>query len=348
MKKIGIQIEKKQAEKIRKYLIENNLLIKNLKITRDKNYVYFPVKNLPNESIKYKSVNMEFEIIENIPKSYKEIIEIPEHLKEKLPTSYDVVGDIIILKIPKDLELYKYKIGNSFLKVNKNIRSVYNTSSISGEFRTRNLEIIAGEKNSRTIHKEYDLRFYLDIRKTYFSPRLAEERKRIASIVNPGEIVVDMFTGIAPFSIMIAKYASPKIVYAFDKNKNAIEFAKENIKLNNVVDKIEVFNIDSKNIEEILKKKTSEVDRIIMNLPFSAHKYLPYALQLISDNCIIHYYDMIKEKNLEIRIEQLKNIGNNHDISFVDHKVRKIKTYSPREFYIAIDITAMKKQADVA
>ena len=60
------------------------------------------------------------------------------------------------------------------------------------------------------------------LKETYFSPRLANERKRITSLVKPGETVVDMFAGVAPFSIMIAKYANPKIIYAIDKNKDAI------------------------------------------------------------------------------------------------------------------------------
>ena len=55
---------------------------------------------------------------------------------------------------------------------------------------------------------------------------LASERKRVAGLVKPGEIVVDMFAGVAPFSIMIARYAKPKIVYAIDKNKEAIILAE--------------------------------------------------------------------------------------------------------------------------
>ncbi len=348
MKEIGIQIRKKQAEKMRRYLLKENLLIRDFKITRDEGFVYFPVRNLPKKNTSYKLVKMDFEKIKKAPNSYKEIAVIPEELKNKLPTSYDIIGNIINIKIPKELMQYKNRIGTALLKANKSIRTVCATTSITGELRTHNPEVISGKKSTITIHKEYDLRFYVDIRKTYFSPRLAEERRRIANLVRPGEIVIDMFAGVAPFSIMIVKYANPRLIYAFDKNKDAIKYALKNVKLNNVIDKIEIINADSKNINRILDKKVVKVDRIIMNLPFSAHKYFSHAMKLISEKSVIHYYAIIEKQNLDERLKELEKIANENKISFITRKIRKIKSYSPREFYIAIDITAKKKDADVA
>ena len=79
-----------------------------------------------------------------------------------------------------------------------------------------------------------------------------------------------MFAGVAPFSIMMAKYADPEIVYAIDKNKEALKYAKQNIKRNNVLDRVEVINADAKEVPNILQKKA---DRIIMNLPLSSHLF---------------------------------------------------------------------------
>jgi tRNA (guanine37-N1)-methyltransferase len=343
MMEIGIQADKKQAEKIRRYLIEMNLLKKDLKIKKDEKFVYFPVKNLPKDNKKYKFSRMDFERIEKKPKSYKEILDLPEKFIEKLPTSFDIIGNIVNIKIPEELNRYKNKIGEALIKANSNIKTVCATSSISGEFRTRDIEIISGEKNTKTIHREYGLKFYLDIKKTYFSPRLADERRRIANLVENDEIIIDMFTGVAPFSIMIAKYASPKLIYAFDNNRDAIDFAKINVKLNNVIDKIEIFCADSKNLKNILGKKLSKVDRIIMNLPFSAHEFFPYALKLISDKCIIHYYAIIEEEKLCEKMDELEKIARDNNISLIKKDIRKLKSYSPREFYIGIDITAKKK-----
>jgi len=334
----------KEGEKIRKYLSEHNLLRTDLKINRDKTYIYFPISLIPKEmeSYGFRIITKEFEKHHIKSNSYQEMAAIPSKLKHELPNSYDIIGSIILIKLPEKLKIYKKEIGESLLKTNKNIKTVALIEPVKGELRTRNVEIIAGENRTNTTHRECGLQFNVDIEKTYFSPRLATERKRVANLVQSGETIVDMFTGVAPFPIMIVKYANPKIIYAVDKNKDAIKYAKANIKKNNVLDKIEIIHADAEKIHIFLDRKDVKADRIIMNLPFSAHLFFKYALKIVADTCIIHYYDILKEDKIQERIEELKTIAENNKISLTDLHIRKIKTYAPREFYIGIDITAEK------
>ena len=48
------------------------------------------------------------------------------------------------------------------------------------------------------------------------------------------ETVVDLFAGVGPFSVLIAKGKEAARVYALDLNPDAIEFLKKNIRLNRV------------------------------------------------------------------------------------------------------------------
>jgi tRNA (guanine37-N1)-methyltransferase len=148
-----------------------------------------------------------------------------------------------------------------------------------------------------------------------------------------------MFTGVAPFSIMLAKYSNPKIIYALDKNPYAVKYAKINIKNNKVLDKIQVIKADAKNSSNIIKEK---VDRIIMNLPFSAYKFFKYALNIANNKCVIFYYDILKEEEIDKRVGFLKKIAFDKGFILESLDIHKIKTYAPREFYIGIDITAKK------
>ena len=152
-----------------------------------------------------------------------------------------------------------------------------------------------------------------------------------------------MFAGVGPFSILIAKYANPKIVIAIDKNKDARKFAKNNIKINNVLDKVEFINSDAKNVDKILNKKGVKADRIIMNLPFSSFSFFKHALKSMNDLCIIHYYEILKEENIKKRLDDLRKIAEKNEVFITDIYIKKIKTYAPREFYIGIDITAKRK-----
>ncbi len=335
----ALSVPLKDAEKIRRYLYEKNIIREDLKIKKDENNIYFPIKTALKERLSHDIVKKTFQKKEIKPKSYKEIISLPNKLKKELPTSHDIIGDIILLKLPKTLLKYKKEIGNALLKTNKNIKTVCLAEPVRGELRVRNIKVIAGEKRTKTTHTEYGLLFDVDIKNTYFSPRLATERKRIANQVKPKEVVVDMFAGVAPFSIMIAKHAEPKIIYAIDKNKKAVELAKQNIKRNNVLDKVEIIHADAKKLDKIL---TNKADRIIMNIPFSAHKFFTNALKIAKDSCKIHYYDVLKEEKIQNRINELKKIAEKEKFILTNIEIRKIKTYAPREFYIGIDITAQK------
>ncbi len=353
-KSYAIKVPLEYAKKTKQIINKNNLKNNYLKIKKNTSFIYYPI----NKSI--KTINKKLkENISTIPnltiildyfeeyqkkiKTYKETLDLPTNLKKYLPTSYDIIGNIALIKLPNELIDYKNKIGESILKSKKNIETVALVKTITGELRTRNIEIISGKKQTKTIHKEFGLKLYVDVKDTYFSPRLANERKRIANLVKPDETILDMFTGVAPFPIMIAKYSKPKIIYAIDKNKKAITLAQQNIKINKVVDKITLIHDDSKNVDKIFKKENKTVDRIIMNLPFSAYDFFTYALDIISKNSIIHYYTIKEENEIENTIKDLKKIAKTKNVNIKSFKVYKIKSYSPREFYMGIDIRVKKK-----
>jgi tRNA (guanine37-N1)-methyltransferase len=343
-KSLSIRVQRKDAESVRRYLRERNLIREDLLIKKDDTFIYFPIREITEDMRSYDVVTLTFEARKIKPASYKELLKSPPELQGDLPTSYDIVGDIILIKLPEPLLMYRNKIGRALLDVHPNIRTVCLIDPVAGELRTRNVTVIAGEKNTGTIHTEHGLSFHVDVQTTYFSPRLASERRRVADLVQPKETVVDMFAGVAPFSIMIARYAKPRIIYAVDKNKEAVNLAKQNVKLNHVLDVVEVVNADAKDIETIVQGKA---DRIIMNLPFSAFEFFPTALRIAANKCIVHYYDIISEEDIEQRILDLRRIAEEQNFHFTDCSIHKIKTYAPREFYIGIDITATK-HADVA
>lgn len=332
------------AEPVRRYLKERQLLREDVTVLKEGTCIFFPINRTPEDLPNYTIITKSFEVRTKKPHCYKDLLTLPKNLREELPTSYDVVGSIVLIKLPQSLFRYRKKIGNALLETHKNIRTVCLVDPVSGELRTRNITIVAGENQTLTTHTEYGLTFHVDVAATYFSPRLASERKRVASLVQPGEIVVDLFTGVAPFAIMIARFAKPRVVYAIDKNTEAITLAKHNVKQNHALQTVEVIHADAKDAEKIIPSKA---DRIIMNLPFSAYTFFSVALSIAAPICKVHYYDIIQEEDIEGRITALKKIAKTKGYTLTEVQMHKIKSYAPREFYIGLDITATK-HADVA
>src|SRR5659263_193684 len=187
-KSLCIRVQRREGESIRKALIELCVLNKDLKIRSSGDDLLIPVL-IPVEGFGELGTDL-FEGLE-----YKSPL-------EQAPGAYELIGDIAIIDQHEENVL---DIANVLLQ-HKNIRTVFQaTSAVSGEFRTRELLFIAGEKKIETLYRENGCRYLLDVSSVYFTPRLSTERMRIAGQVTDQEKIVDMFAGIGPFSILIAK-----------------------------------------------------------------------------------------------------------------------------------------------
>ena len=175
----------------------------------------------------------------------------------------------------------------------------------------------------------------LDVKKVYFSPRLATERKRLAKQVKDGEIILDMFAGIGPFPILIAKEHEVDI-YATDINKEAIKYMENNIEINKLKGKIRPILGDVNKIaEEKFIKENIRFDRIIMNLPGTAKDFLELAMTLVNNEGIIHYYEF--SDGYESAIKRIEKIAKKQNKNFKILNTRKVKSSSPKEWHIVVD-----------
>nr|CCE70135.1 TPA: Methyltransferase [Pyrococcus abyssi GE5] len=326
MMTLAVKVPLKEGEIVRRRLIELGALDNTYKIKREGNFLLIPVK-FPVKG--FEVVEAELEQVSRRPNSYREIVNVPQELRRFLPTSFDIIGNIAIIEIPEELKGYAKEIGRAIVEVHKNVKAVYmKGSKIEGEYRTRELIHIAGENITETIHRENGIRLKLDVAKVYFSPRLATERMRVFKMAQEGEVVFDMFAGVGPFSILLAKKA--ELVFACDINPWAIKYLEENIKLNKVNNVVPILG-DSREIEV-------KADRIIMNLPKYAHEFLEHAISCINDGGVIHYYGFGPEGDpYGWHLERIRELANKFGVKVEVLGKRVIRNYAPRQYNIAID-----------
>lgn len=248
-----------------------------------------------------------------LKKRLREILSdiLPRETLNSIYNSYDIVGDIAIIRLTETSEKYSKTIAETIMKIHRNLKTVLaQTTSVHGEFRLRELIYVAGENKTVALHRESGCVFLVDVKKCYFSPRLFYERMRIAKQVNPGEVILNMFAGVGCFSVVIAVHSAAAKIYSIDINPAAIQFMRENVKLNRVYARVIPIFGDAKQV--IDKKLHSVVDRVLMPLPEKAFTYLPFAiLSLKKTGGWIHYYDFEHFKKGENLIEK------------TEHKVRK-------------------------
>jgi tRNA (guanine37-N1)-methyltransferase len=301
---VGVRIQKMHGEKM--LILANKLKLsdKRLEIKRTGNFVYIPLVRQPSE-LELKELDQAtqarvstyvFQEKTHRPTTLAELLDgkLAPHLIASLPRSADIIGTIAIVEISPELEAYKTIIGEAMLTLNKNVRTVLaKTGPVSGTYRLRKLSFIAGENSTITVHKEHGCRYYVDLSKAYFSPRLSHEHHRVASLVHEGETVIDMFAGVGPFAILIAKKVKNVKVYAVDANPDAVEFLKKNIRLNRVENKVIPIMGDAN--EVVNEKLHGKADRVIMNLPEKAKEFICASCKgLTQAGGTVHFYGFMK------------------------------------------------------
>ena len=311
---VCVRVKKIHGEKAVILASKLKMVDRELEIQRNEDFVYIPFVHHPSESeleaFRKQVPDCKFLTYafsgrkKKQTKTFGELLEdkLPPSLSASLPRSIDFVGDIAIVEVPTELDAYKSIIGEAVLKAHKNVRTVLaKAGAVSGTYRLRGLRVIAGEAETETVHKEYGCKYFLDLAKAYFSPRLSYEHNRVASLVKEGETVVDLFAGVGPFSILIAKTRENVKVHAVDVNPNAVEFLKKNVRLNRVERKICPIMGDAK---RIVKQRLSGVaNRVVMNLPEKAVEFVDSACEAIKPTGgIVHLYSFV---NASVSLENV-------------------------------------------
>lgn len=332
MKGQCIKVPKKKGETVRRMLLELGILDNSLKIGADEVFLYLPLTKepVPDE-------------LESFPEEI-ELLEFEFKPQEKKPVSedllgfspaYEVIGDIALLEDPELDNQKASRIADALLRTQPNIKTVLKPlTPVIGEFRVREFEVVAGEPRTETIHREYGCRYKVDLSRAYFTPRLSTERSRILSQVKEGDTVVDMFAGVGPYSILIAKSKKPSKVLAIDKNPNAVRYLRENIILNSAKN-IEAIEGDAR---EEAKRFAGTADHVIMNLPHSAFEFLDSAVLLAKPCGIIHYYGITPEDDLfESSIELIKEAAEKAGRKVEVLEKRVVRSYAPHQYNICIE-----------
>lgn len=261
---------------------------------------------------------------------------LPRKELKLLPSSFDAVGDILIFsEFPKELIKKEKLVGQTILENYHHIKTILKkTKKYSGKFRTAKLKVIAGENRKETICKENDVLLKLDVEKVYFSPRMSSERKRIANLTKPNESVLVMFSGAAPYPLVIVKNTRCKEVYGIEINPIAHRYALENIKKNKLENKIKLFLGDVRKVLPKLKKK---FDRILMPLPKGGENFLDLALKYVKSKGIIHFYDFLHEDEFYKAEDKVLAACKKSKKKCKIIKAVKCGQYSPRFYRVCID-----------
>lgn len=258
-----------------------------------------------------------------------------EHL-QALVGSYDVVGDIAIIIVPEAVQHQERLIAEALLAGNARIKVVAKRAGhYGGEFRTIPLTILAGEQRKETQVTESGVRLRVNPEAVYYSVRSGHERRRIASLVGEDEEVLVLFSGIAPYPLIISRFSRARTIVGLEKNPRAHEYALQNLDLNRKLTNIELFLGDAGELPA--RCAARRFDRVVMPLPTMAAAFLPPALAVLKPGGWVHFYDLQRPELFALSLEKLAD-GCRQQGRVVDSaQITRCGHCAPHTFRICID-----------
>lgn len=313
-------------------------------------------KELPTEALEnagIKSSSFKFEDIELSFDNWK----AEDLVKSILPdgiepaTSYSRIGHIIHMNLKDNLLPYKTAIAEIYKDKTVGCRTVVNKAqNIDNTFRNFQIDLLLGDPDYQVQVKENGAAFEFDFSTVYWNPRLSMEHERIVKLLEPNDILYDVFAGVGPFAVPAGK--KRVTVMANDLNPHSYKWLAHNVTKNKVGHMVKTFNKDGRdfilqdirdNLLERIVNREQEMKEysihITMNLPGLAVTFLDAFIGLLKDNKqgitssstiptpLCHCYCFVKgqddpkmmaqqlvEQNLGIKLERDVNLK---EINFV-------------------------------
>jgi len=320
-----VRVPTSEGEATRTALAERDLIDQTHQITVESGALYIPV-------VDRAAVEAEYEVVDR-DAPVRETQTTPAEILGFEP-SYERLGDVVILD--EDDPDRARQVADAIVESDLRARTVVNRASkVKGELRVREWDVLVGD-STETVHREYGYEFALDIAEVYFSPRLATERHRVVSQVDAGERVIDMFAGVGPFAVPMAGRGAQ--VVGCDLNPVAIEYLEANARRNGVEDRVTAISGD---VRDLADEYAGWADRLVMNLPHSAGDFLDTAVDLASEECVIHYYDIQHEDDpfgpgeRAIR-EAVADSDADYEVTVETERV--VRSYAPHEYNVCLDV----------
>jgi len=336
----ALKIRKEFAEEVRRVLFKKGLVDKRYVFVKNGDYIEMPLlRRLKKEEIKLfkrqdvKPINKKLPS-KTLSKTPFEVILEKAGMENKnlLPKKWEFVGDVLILRIPKEIEKQEKNVAEIYAEV-LNAKTVVKVMGIRGRYRKPKIKVLYGS-STETTHKENKIRFKLDVSKVMFSSGNIDERIRTAYLSNKNETVVDMFAGIGYFSVPMAVYSKPKRIFAYEINPDAYHYLCKNIGLNKVQNIVTPFLSDNRNADENI------ADRVIMGYLKNTKSFLPKAFKILKKSGgVIHYHENYPNELLpEKPFENVKKIAEKQGKTVKLLGFRNIKSYSPGVSHVVLDV----------
>ena len=300
----AVRVPARDGEVVRRRLLAEGRLRTDLRVKQEGEAILLPIIERSGAPLDVgEQVVSEFPEVHrrNRPRRYGDLVDAPAPIRANLPRSFDVIGDIVLVRVPSELDEWAAAIGDALLRFVPRARIVGRDMGVHGPERRRSLHRLAGRGGWETVHHENGVAIRVDVERAYFSPRLGREHAQVAQATRPGEAVYDLCCGVGPFSLTLARAGRASHIVAVDRNPAAIALLRESLRRARGSNRVEPVEAD---VAAFLTT-ASPADRAILNLPHEGIKYLTSVADVVRPGGAVHYYEVVARDALVRRTEEI-------------------------------------------
>jgi len=209
------------------------------------------------------------------------------------------------------------------------------------------LQIGPGSRGWITI-TEQGIKQSFDLTKVMFSRGNISEKIRFGKLVQPGELVLDMYAGIGYYTLPALVIGQARYVYSCEWNPHAAYFLRYNLEQNGVNDRASVLEGDSRvrvTEENILDL---DFDRVSLGLLPSSEGGWETAVKAIRKdiggwlhihaNVPSHEHDKWALWMCSELSRMYKHIYSDDTVWVLCHRIEKVKSFAPKVDHIVADV----------
>ena len=334
------KVPRPRGQEAQKQLMRLDAVDRDVRIVDDGDHILIPLME-STESSEVRSLG--YEVVEGAGErrivyrspltEVQARLGLPRQLERLLPSKWELLGDVLVLCLPPELEVEKERIASAYAHVLKARAVCQELGAIEGAYRTPQMRVIYGQ-GTETVHRENRILYKLDVAKVMFSSGNKEEKQRMAKLDCRGETVVDMFAGIGYFTLPLAVHAKASEVIACEINPIAHSYLVQNIALNRVEKVVRPVLGDNRDLPG-----EGIADRVLMGYIGDVARFLPKAFALVKPGGVVHYHETCPIDEFPERpMARIEQASGGRKVEFL--RKAEVKSYAPAISHYVIDFRA--------
>jgi len=216
---------------------------------------------------------------------------------------YDILGNIAIIKGEGKTKEQKIIQAKELLLKPGIVTVLEKATNVHGRLRTIKTKYVLGKRTLVSELKENGCRFRFNVETCYFSPRLSNERQRIAFKIKRKDKVLVMFAGVGVYPAVIYKYSKPEKIVGIELGRECCKFFNENLVLNKIpLDKVDIIQGD---VKKKVNSKLGKFDVVVMARPNLTESFLKWGLLASKKGTRLFYYGFCKDNEVKEMVDEL-------------------------------------------